>query len=167
MATLHFVYGLPGAGKTTLARELGETRRALVFIEDEWIAQVMTTPVASIEEFREIGGRVRALIAPIAERVLRLGVDVVFDFAANTVSDRAWVRGIFERAGAEHVLHVIDAAIEVCRARVQQRNRDRPAGVYFGEVSDALFEAVVPRIVRPSDAEGFRISDAGQHAHVK
>ena len=167
MATLHFVFGLPGAGKTTLARELGERERAIVFVEDAWVAGVMTAPIESIAQYREIGRRVRALIAPVAERALVLGVNVVFDFAANTRADRAWVRGIFERAGAEHVLHVIDAEVEVCRARVQRRNREKPAGVYFGDVSDALFDAVLPFVVRPADDEGFRISDVGQRAHVK
>lgn len=140
-----------------MARALGESERALVFVEDEWVAQVMTKPIESIAEFREIGRRVRALIGPVAERALRLGVNVVFDFAANTASDRAWARGVFERAGAEHVLWVLDVEVEVCRARVQARNREKPAGLFFGEVSDALFEAVLPFIVRPADDEGFRV----------
>lgn len=167
MAVLHFVFGRPGAGKTTLARALGVSERALVFIEDEWVAQVASAPIESIAQFREVGRRVRALIEPLAEQALRLGVNVVFDFAANTVADRAWVRGIFERAGAEHVLHVIEMDVEACRQRVHQRNRERPEGVWFGDVSDALFDAVLPYIVRPADDEGFRVSDVGPDARVK
>ena len=150
-----------------MARELGEKERALVFVEDEWVAQVMTKPIESIAEYREIGRRVRALIGPLAVRALEIGVDVVFDFGANTARDRAWVREIFERAGAEHVLYVIDAEVEECRRRVHARNRERPAGLYFGEVSDALFDAVVPYVVRPADDEGFRVSDVGQRVRVK
>ena len=167
MATLHFVFGRPGAGKTTLARALGVSERALVFVEDEWVAQVAGKPIESIAEFRDVGRRVRALIEPLAEQALRLGVNVVFDFAANTVGDRAWVRGIFERAGAEHVLHVLDVEVEECRRRVHARNRERPPGVWFGDVSDALFEAVLPYIVRPADDEGFRVSDVGPDARAK
>jgi predicted kinase len=167
VATLHFVFGRPGAGKTTHARALGVSERALVFIEDEWVAQVAGRPIETLAEFREVGRRVRALIGPLAEQALRIGVSVVFDFAANTVGDRAWVRGIFERAGAEHVLHVIDVEVEECRRRVQARNREKPDGLWFGDVSDALFEAVLPYIVRPADDEGFRISDVGQSARVK
>ena len=50
MATLHFVYGWPGAGKTTLARELGERERALVFCEDEWLATLASERITSLTE---------------------------------------------------------------------------------------------------------------------
>ncbi len=38
MATLHFICGKVGAGKTaSLARALGRTLPAVVFCEDEWL----------------------------------------------------------------------------------------------------------------------------------
>lgn len=154
MPTLHFVYGHPAAGKTRLARELADTTPALLFCEDEWLLSLGGT-ITTVQEYREASRRVRALIGPLATRVLQLGASVVFDFAANTVRDRAWVRGIFEAAGADHVLHVLDVPLDECRRRLHARNATKPAGLYFGDVSDALFDQVVPYIVPPAAEEGF------------
>lgn len=157
MATLHFIYGLPGAGKTRLGRELAERTPAIFFCEDEWLLALGGT-ITTVQQYIAASQRVRALIAPLAERLLALGTSVVFDFAANTVAGRAWVRKIFEAAGADHVLHVLDVPVEECRRRVQERNVARPAGLYFGDVSDALFDQVVPHIVPPGAGEGFHIT---------
>jgi predicted kinase len=93
----------------------------------------------------------------MATRILALGTSVVFDFAANTTEGRAWVRSIFEAAGADHVLHVLDVSDEECKRRVRERNATRPAGLYFGDVSDALVDAVLPHIVPPVPEEGFTV----------
>jgi predicted kinase len=170
--TLHFIYGLPGAGKTRLARELAGSLPAVAFIEDAYLAAT-SAPIATLEQYVERSQRLRELlIGPTALQVLRLGVSVVFDFAANTVAGRAWVRSIFEAAGADHVLHVLDVPVDECRRRVHERNASKPEGLYHGDVSDAIFDQVVPHIVAPTASEGFRIvshawyrgTDGGQSA---
>jgi predicted kinase len=72
MATLHFVYGKPGAGKTRLARELAETTPALLFCGDEWLL-TLTNPIKNLEQYVAASRRVRAMIGPMAARILRLG----------------------------------------------------------------------------------------------
>lgn len=156
MATLHFVYGKPGAGKTSLARELAASTPAVPFIEDEWLA-TLCDPITTLAEYAVSARRVRTVIAPLATRILELGTSVVFDFAANTPRDRAWVRAIFEAARAEHVLHVLDVPEDECRRRVRARNDAKPAGLYFGHVGDAVFDAVLPHIAPPAEAEGFTV----------
>lgn len=160
MATLHFIYGWPGAGKTTLARELGERAGAVVFCEDEWLATLATEPITSLQQYVEASARVRRLIAPLATRLLALGVPVVFDFAGNTPPHRAWAKAIAEAANAEHALHVLDVPADECRRRLRERNATRPAGLYFGDVSDELFDAVVRHIVPPRADEGIRRASA-------
>jgi predicted kinase len=151
VATLHFIYGWPGAGKTTLARTLG----GVAFIEDEWLAQLVPEPITSLAKYIEWDQRIRQTIAPLATELLRLGTDVVFDFAGNTRAHRAWVRAVFEAAQADHVLHVLDVPPEECKRRLHARNAEKPAGLYFGDVSDELFDAVVKHIVPPAADEGF------------
>src|SRR5678815_4668377 len=72
VATLHFIYGWPGAGKTTLARALGERARAVVFCEDEWLATLATERITSLQQYVESSARIRRLIAPLATRLLSL-----------------------------------------------------------------------------------------------
>jgi predicted kinase len=165
MATLHFICGKAGAGKTTLARELGRTLPAAVFIEDAWI-DTLGFETASLQDFGVASGKVRKVIGPLANDLLRLGVNVVFDFAGNTRKGRQWVRGIFEAAGADHVLHVIEATDEQCLANIHRRNEEKPAGIYAGYVSDETFHAVTAHFVPPQGDEGFRVEVYGSASNA-
>ena len=154
--TLHFIYGFPGAGKTSLARELAERLPGVAIIEDEWLA-TLDDPITTLPAYIAASRRARSIIGLLATRLLTLGVNVVFDFAGNTVAHRAWVRSIYEAAGADHVLHVLDVPLDECKRRVRERNAKRPAGLYFGDVAEDLVDTVVAHIVPPSPDEGFTV----------
>ena len=155
MATLHFICGKAGAGKTTLARELGRTLPAVVFVEDAWI-DTLGFEIKS-GGFRVASIKVRKLIASLTSDLLRMDVSVVFDFAGNTPKDRQWVRGIFEDTNADHLLHIIEATDEQCLANIHRRNEEKPPGIYSGYVSDETFHAVTAHFLPPQEDEGFRV----------
>ena len=143
MATLHFICGKAASGKTTLARELAERHAAVLFCEDEWLT-LLEAQIDGLADFVRHAKRLRAALAPYVVRLPQLGVSVVFDFAGNTPNDRAWVRSIFERANADHVVHSIFASDELCK-------------LYYGLVTEDRFDEVTRYFVPPSDQEKLHV----------
>ena len=127
-----------------------------MFCEDEWMSKLVE-PIDNLEQYLSAARRIRSVIAPLAIDLLRLGVSVVFDFAGNTVRERAWVRSIFETADAEHTLHVLDVDEATCRLRVRERNEEQPPGVFFGVVSDQQLDEVNRFFQAPRPEERFRL----------
>jgi predicted kinase len=156
MATLHFIAGRAGAGKTSLARQLAVTERAIVLCEDEWLSK-LADPIETLEQYVAAARRVRSVVGPLAIDLLKLDTSVVLDFAGNTSRERTWVRSIFEAAGAEHTLHVLDVDDATCRERVHQRNTSQPTGVFFGVVTDRQLDEVNRYFEPPRAEEGFRM----------
>jgi predicted kinase len=83
MATLHFICGKAASGKTTLARELAARHAAVLFGEDEWLTR-LDAEINSLADHVRHSKRLKAALAPLAVRLLQLGVPIVFDFAGNT-----------------------------------------------------------------------------------
>ena len=153
---LHFIAGKVGAGKTTLAHRLALELPAVHICEDQWIA-LLGGDVKTLRDYTRHSMRCRGLMQPHLREVLRVGTSLVLDFAGNTPRDRSWVRSIFDAAGADHVLHVIDAPEDLCVQRLRQRNAERPEGLFWFEVGEALLHEAARYYVPPTEAEGFRI----------
>jgi predicted kinase len=156
MATLHFVSGKAGAGKTTLARQIARTAPAVLICEDEWMSR-LEDAIENLHQYLTAAAKIRSVIAPLSVDLLKLGTSVVFDFAGNTVNDRRWVRSIFEGANADHRLHYVVADDHTCKARVRQRNVSKPEGVFFGIVTDQQIDQVNKFFAPPAVEEGFTI----------
>lgn len=155
-ATLYCIYGNIAAGKTTLARKLAAQHGAVLLCEDEWLVR-LEAEIETFDDFRKHARRLRDAIGPHVVELLRLGVAVVLDFPANTVNDRAWLRALFEAANAAHELHVLEAPVDLCKARLHTRNETKPKGLYFGFVPEETFEPVMRLLAPPTEAEGFNI----------
>jgi hypothetical protein len=65
------------------------------------------------------------------------------------------------RARRDHLLHVLDVTDDECKARVRARNAAKPAGLYYGDVAEALVDVVIQRIEPPDPSEGFRTTAGG------
>lgn len=113
--------GLPGAGKTTLARRLAAERGALRLTKDEWMWAIGSSPWDGATQ-EKVEGELRRL----AMDVLRLGTSVVLDFGLWARAERDDLRSAARGVGAGVELHYVAAPIDELWRRVEARNAAPP-----------------------------------------
>ena len=120
-ATLHLTVGLPGTGKTTLARRLESKYGALRLTKDEWVRALFgaTVPPGASDV---VEGR----LIDVALRALALGTDVVLDFGLWSRDERSALRDAGASTGARVVLHHLDLPGPEQRRRLAVRQREAP-----------------------------------------
>lgn len=155
IATLHLICGKIAAGKSTLARRLASEPDTVLISEDDWLSRLYPDEMTTIEDYVRYSSRLRGVMGPHVERLLRTGLSVVLDFPANTVELRRWMRGLFEGAGAAHQLHHLDVPDALCRARLNQRNED---GTHDFAPSEVEYDRITSYFVPPSPDEGFNVT---------
>ncbi|EWS79708.1 AAA family ATPase [Brachybacterium phenoliresistens] len=117
--SLHLTVGLPGVGKTTLARRLEQEHGALRLTPDDWMmplfGQLEVEPARDVLEGRFL---------VVADRVLRGGMSVILDFGCWSAPERYAIRDLAERAGARFVLHALSLPEPERRRRADARFRE-------------------------------------------
>ena len=122
---LMLMCGLPGAGKTTLAKQLAADRHALRLTQDEWLIALGSSPwEASTRD------RVDLELWRLAQEVLRLGLSVVLDFGLWATIERDEMRRAARSLGVGVELHYLDVPPEELWRRVQARNSEPPWSSY-------------------------------------
>lgn len=123
MATLILICGLPGSGKTTLAKQIESERPALRLTLDEWIVRLFGTDptTATLDWCR---GPVEAVQWTVAERALSLGINVTLDFGFWPRSEREDFRSRAAALGARSEVHSLVLPRSVLSARLAARNAD-------------------------------------------
>ena len=129
MATLFLICGLPGSGKTTLARQLEVSQPALRLSPDEWIVSLLADP-ADIAKRDRLRAPVEALQWELARRVLALGNDVILEWGFWSREERAMYRSQAEALGARVVLRYLAVERDELWARLAKRNANLPPGTF-------------------------------------
>ena len=120
-ATLILIVGLPAAGKTTRAKELAATHRALRLTPDHWMIPLFGDPMAGGKRF-VLEGR----LISVALQALRLGTSVVLDYGLWGRDERSALRWLARsaRASCQVVYLPVDKNVQL--ARIAHRQETTP-----------------------------------------
>ncbi|WP_432830073.1 AAA family ATPase [Dactylosporangium sp. CA-092794] len=120
-AKLLLMVGLPGAGKTTRAKELAAAHHALRLTPDEWMISLYDG--SQPDGKRDLlEGRLIAL----ALQALQLGTNVVLDFGLWGRDERSALRWLATSAGASCQVIYLPIDTDVQRARIAHRQATEP-----------------------------------------
>lgn len=130
MPTLYLTCGLPGSGKTSLAKIIEHEASALRLTGDDWMHRLypgISTLEAETGPYRK---RVESLQWQIALRAIRLRCSVVVDWGVWSRAERDACRDEARAYGARVVLCFRDVPFEELWNRVSRRNAELPPGTF-------------------------------------
>ena len=123
-ARLILICGLPGSGKTTLAKEIAPTVPAVRLSPDEWKHEL---GIDYYDEQRRV--QLENRLWRLGQELLRLGQSVVLENGFWTREERDELRRSARTLGVAVELHYLEAPLEELWRRLQLRNDEARPGV--------------------------------------
>jgi predicted kinase len=129
--TLTLFCGLPGSGKTTVAKRIEAESAAVRICTDDW-QELLGVP-HSDEGFHD---RLQIALYAHALRLLSAGVDVILEDGLWTKPEREQKLADANKLNVRTHLHYFDLSLDVIRTRIEGRNAALPPGTVAVSIAD-------------------------------
>lgn len=151
--------GLPGTGKTTLAKKLEKEKPIIRLCPDEWVYDLMVdkTNIPEMDRIREI---VESRQWILAKELLKIGNTVLLENGFWSVEERERYRIEAKNIGAEVLIYFIKADLELLKRRLTKRNTEAPKGVFnipMENIEKWFFEFEVPSLEELKRYDSYKI----------
>ena len=147
--TLHLIMGLPGAGKTTLAKTIHSLTKAARLSSDDYRLIIFPEPTFSQSEHDNL----YALLDHSAEHLLMAGHDVIYDANLNRYHHRKEKYALAKAHKADVMLWWVHTPTELARERrINEQNHQL---LPFGETSERMFDRIASILEPPKSSENY------------
>lgn len=151
--TLHLLMGLPGAGKTTLAKELQKITKGARMSSDDYRKLIYPEPTFSQKEHDNLYG----LLDHSVGHLLEAEHDVIYDANLNRFAHRQEKYELAKKFNADVRLWWVKTPIELAK----QRRVDEQDHILLpkGETPENMFDRVATVFEPPSEEEKYTVVD--------
>ena len=138
--------GLPGSGKTTMAKDVEETTGAVRLNVDEWVAAL------GVDFFDDaFRHKLQVRLYEHGITLLKLGQSIIVEDGLWRRDERDRLREVAHKLGAAIEIHYFDVPFDELWRRLEARNA---LGAYDRvPITRELLQACLPRFQRPDEAE--------------
>lgn len=143
------------AGKSTLARDISNNKKALLLCEDKLLATLYPGEIVNLPTYAKLSNRLKSAVEQLVVDLLSHGISIVLDFPANTISQRGWLVGMAVQARALHEIHYIELSDSTCKLQLLKRAAEEPDRASTDTVE--MFDAVSQYFEPPSAKENLNL----------
>lgn len=143
--TIIYFLGMPGVGKSYVARQLSELLGAAHVSSDRLRFELFSEPRFDKGEHMVI----TRLMDYMTEEFLGIGRSVIYDISVSRVQDRRELRELARKRGAKELLIWIQTDIDSAWARAQNVDRRKVDDKYRSPLSRPVFEQYVRLLQNP------------------
>ncbi len=144
------ICGLPGSGKTTLAKKLESERNAILLNADGWIIGIVKSK-SDIQEIDRLRDPMEQLLWNLAQKIALNGTNVILDNGFWTKSERNTYLETARKLNLKIELYYLKANKDIILKRLENRNSNVPENDFQMDMNK--MERWIEIFEPPTDAE--------------
>lgn len=153
------LYGFPGSGKSTFARQMSQNLNMAYVQADRIRSELFENPKYDKSEDQIV----EHLTEYMMEEFLSAGVGVIYDADTIRLSKRKLLREFAKRAHAEYILAWFQIDTESAFARLRRRDRRKIDDKFAREFDRTTFDSYIAGMQNPRSGEDYLVL-SGKHS---